>query len=91
MFPASERLEAGGPGLQSCSPAPSLLPQSTRSQAGCPSALGDAVLYLEVWHGDREGQVVLRWYLAPAGEGSVSPGGLCIADLGSQIKIEAET
>lgn len=42
----------------------------------------------------REGQVALRWCLAPAGEGSASPGGLSIAPkagLGSQIKIEGET
>lgn len=71
---------------------PSSFPPATaRELGGCPSVSCDAVPYPEVWHSDREGQVVLQWYLVPAGEGSVSPGGLCIADLGSQIKIEAET
>lgn len=61
--------------------------------ARCPDASEDAALYQEVWHTNREGQAACRWYLAPAGEASASPGGLRIAPwagLGSQIKIEAE-
>lgn len=81
-----------------CSPAPSLTPHHTLDraevQAGCPAASEVAALYQEAWHDDRGGQVARRWYLAPAGEGSASPGGLRIApwaDLGSQIKLETET